>query len=135
MGVAYYIVLEKDLPVRGDIYVDGKALAEEEEKLKEITHSQGVKDLMSFFSASPEEVGDFFDEYSDIEIPEMEIPETEWFSPGEGLATVRAILDYMEMDRDSFIHRERLLDDLKNFEAILLKAQTYNIKWHLAIDV
>ena len=59
MGVAYYIVLEKDLPVRDDIYVDGKALAEEEEKLKEIAHSQGVKDLMSFFSASLDEVDVF----------------------------------------------------------------------------
>jgi len=129
MGVAYYIVLEKNIPDK-DLYIDGKALAEEEETLKEIAHSQGVKDLMSFFSASLDEVEDFFDEYCDIEIPE-----TEWFSPDEGLATVRAILDYMEMDRDGFIHRESLLDDLKNFEAILLKAQTYNIKWHLAIDV
>lgn len=127
MGVAYYIVLEKDMPGK-NISVDGKALAKEEEKLKEIARLQGVNDLMSFFSASPCEVEDFFDEYGD-----MDIPETEWFSPDEGLATVRAILDYMEMK--PFINNERLLDDLKNFEEILLEAQKYNIKWHLAIDI
>ncbi len=130
MGVAYYIVLEKDIPGE-KTFIDGKALAKEEKKLKEISHFQGVKDLMSFFSASPDEVYDLLGEYNDT----MEIPETEWFSPDEGLQTVRAILDYIEMNPDSFIRKKSLLDDLKNFEDILLEAQKYNLKWHLAIDV
>lgn len=127
MGVAYYIVLERDIPGQ-NLSVDGKALAKEEKKLKEIAHLQGVKDLMSFFSVSSCGVEDFFDEYIG-----MDIPETEWFSPEDGLATVRAILNYMEMK--PFINNERLSDDLKSFEEILLEAQKYNLKWHLAIDI
>ncbi|MEQ8172563.1 MAG: hypothetical protein ABRQ38_27010 [Candidatus Eremiobacterota bacterium] len=130
MGVAYYIVLEKDIPGK-NTFIDGKALAKEEKKLKEISHLQGVKDLMSFFSNSPDEVEEFFDEYCDT----MEIPETEWFSPDEGLQTVRAILDYVEMNPGSFIRKKSLLEDLKNFEDILLEAQKYNLKWHLSIDI
>lgn len=128
MGIAYYIVLEKDIPGK-NISVDGKSLAQEEEKLKEIAHILGVKDLMSFFSVHPCEIEDFFDEYGD-----MEIPETEWFSPDEGLATVRTLLNYIEIKPHSFINNERLSDDLKNFEEILLDAQKYNLKWHLAVD-
>ena len=128
MGVAYYIVLEKDIPGK-NITVDGKSLAQEEKKLKEIALLQGVKDLMSFFSVGPCEVEEFFDECG-----EMNIPETEWFSPDDGLVTVRAILNYIKMKPHSFRNNERLSVDLKNFEEILLEAQKYNLKWHLAID-
>ncbi|MGE0085966.1 MAG: hypothetical protein AB7S75_16280 [Desulfococcaceae bacterium] len=131
MGLAWYIVSEKE--IKGfDTFVDGKAIAHADEKiLADIFSSLNVPPLMSFFSQNPEETGDFFDYEADI--PEN-LPEEEWFSAADGLKTVRALTVHLQAHPESVAESEEILEDLKEYERILSRFEKEGIRWHLAID-
>lgn len=52
---SYYIVLEKEIP-NLDVYVNGNALSKESDALEGLAKRIGVTPLLSFFSASSEEI-------------------------------------------------------------------------------
>jgi hypothetical protein len=86
--MALYIVLEHKDP-GFDPFVNGKALGRSEEQLTEIAARLGVRPLMEFFSANPDEAGEFLRSEA---LGDVEIPKEQWFSSEEGLQTVRALL-------------------------------------------
>ena len=91
MGVALFIVPERE--VEGlDTFVDGKALAHVE-NLDDLALAAGVRPLMEFFSASPDDFLGVLGEEGDdgeLHLPEgTESPPVEWFDAESGLATVR----------------------------------------------
>ncbi|MFZ4766639.1 MAG: hypothetical protein ACOYMN_16930, partial [Roseimicrobium sp.] len=61
MGVAHYIVLEREIDGL-DTMMDGKALADHLETLDVAAEELGVRPLSEFFSIDPDEADDFMDE-------------------------------------------------------------------------
>jgi len=128
MGSALYIVA-KEKPTDFDIIVDGKALARAEAALGEICARIGVKAPMEFFSQNPEELADMLGD----EVPEM--PPEQWFSPEDGLRTVRALLAHLATNGKSIRSAAAVIDDLKQCERVLVYLEKTKTQWHFAIDI
>ena len=128
MSSALYIVPEREIP-GFDHSVNGKALAGSEQ-LDELAERAGVKPLMAFFSQDPEEAEGFL-EAEGIEMPPGGLPDEQWFSPEEGLATVRALLQHLGT---AVPDAPAIAADLRGFESVLSRLATKGLRWHLAVD-
>lgn len=126
MSLAWHIVLEKQIP-GFNACVNGKALAKADDVLDAIAKRHSVRPLMSFFSASPDEVIAFA-QSEGANLP-MAIGET-WFAAEEGLRTVNALLENIEKDSTS----DSLVKDLEGFRSALETLRKHEVRWHLAID-
>jgi len=126
MSVAWYIVLEKQIPGL-DTFMNGKALAKAAEKLDYLAKQHSVRPLMSFFSSSREQLLAFAG--SEGVETGTEIAET-WFVAEEGLRTINLLLEKVEENSVSEAARKDLLD----FRRILETAKQHGTRWHLAID-
>jgi hypothetical protein len=145
MSVALFIVADRS--VDGiDTFVDGKALAhcrragakdrggrQADRHLESLAREAGVRPLMEFFSASPEDILAFLSEH-DQEPPDVELPPEQWFSPEEGLTTVRGLLAYLQAHPDAAAEVDRLFEDLRQFDEVLVGLAAAGAKWHLAVD-
>jgi hypothetical protein len=129
MSVAWYIVLEREIP-GFDPFVDGKALARAGDELERLAKNAGVSPLMKFFSASPNELAAFAEDHGlDLKGTSAESAE-QWFSPEEGLRSVQALLEAVEKrPKDA-----RVVSTLKEFQSVLETAQKHSVRWHLAVD-
>lgn len=126
MSAAWYIVLER--AIEGfDHGVNGKSLARK--SLDQLAAKTGVKPLMHFFSASAEDVGDFLDE-ANID-PAATMVE-QWYSADEGLKTIQELIAALDAERMG--RQADVIADLKEFEAVLERAQRDGVRWHLAVD-
>lgn len=130
MSLAYYIVVERDLP-DFDPFVNGKAVGHADETaLAAIYEQLGVKDLMEFASSNREELAGFFEE---VELPEN-LPEEEWFAASDGLATVRALRRHLQANPGDLDNSAAVLADLEEMETVLRRLDEEGVRWHLAID-
>lgn len=134
VSVALYIVLE-NRQADFDPFVNGKALSHAEKDLARVAEKLGVKPLMSFFSAAPEEVEAFLtDESIDPETIGMKLQALEWFAASEGLDTIRALLRYLQQNPGAVKDSATAVGDLKEFERVLTEAEKRKLRWHLAVD-
>jgi hypothetical protein len=130
MSVAWYIVTESELE-DVDIFVDGKAIAHCDEKaLARIYKEIGAKPLEEFLSADPAEFDDFLDDF-DVAV---ESTEEQWFEPHEGLASINALIKYLEANQDRLERQDQVLSDLYQYKKVLSQLQERGIRWHLALD-
>jgi len=150
MGAALYIVPEREVPGL-EVYVNGKALARIDEP-EQLAERAGVPWLMDYFSLSEgdalasliEEPGeplpDESGEHDLVEDPEPApdevggLPPEEWFDAEEGLAAVRGILAYLEVHPAGLPESAEVIDDLKEFEAVLARLAAESVRWHLAVN-
>jgi hypothetical protein len=126
MSVAWYIVLEKQIP-GFDAFVNGKALAKAAEKLDYLAKQHSARPLMSFFSSSREQMSALAaSEGVETGTGIAEI----WFVAEEGLRTVNLLLEKIEGNPAYEAVRKDLLD----FRKVLETAKQQGVRWHLAID-
>lgn len=137
MGVALDIVLEEEIP-EYDTFVNGKALARAEQDLNRIAQELGVRPLMDFFSADPEEVLSFIQAEHEAtgQTPDNlpDIPPEEWFSATDGLATVQALYVYIREHPDTLKDADSVLQNLEEYMQVLQKAVAVGVRWHLGVD-
>lgn len=126
VSVAWYVVLERDIPGFAPV-MNGKAIPKHAEMLDTIAVQAGLPTLMSFFSASPAELAGFAEDHG---AKNIQVPVETWHSPADGLKTVRGLLEAIESQKLD----ARLTADLREFQAILENASRENVRWHLAID-
>jgi hypothetical protein len=149
MGLAHFIVL-KPKPKDLDTYVNGRALGHASDELAALAGKLRVRPLLSFFSAAPEDAAIF-------DVPADNIatqPPEQWFSPADGLITVRALLGAVDKIERLLPAREggvgvagkrkktrrkpsshAVIADLEAFEKLLSEAERRGLLWHLAIDI
>jgi hypothetical protein len=129
---ALYIVLEKKIP-NLDPMVNGNWLSKESVTLEKLAKKLKVIPLMDFFSASPDEVAFLMEnmEEGSTDISNRNTQE-QWFAAEDGLKTISALLENVEMIKLSSASHVR--DDLRDFERVLEAAHTAKVKWHLAVD-
>ena len=145
MGVALFIVAERTIEGL-DTFVNGKALAHcrpagakdrlgraSMRRLETLARQAGVRPLMEFFSEDPESAVAFLAEEG-VEPPPGGLPPEQWFSAGEGLATVRGLLAYLTTHPDAAAEVDRLIGDLRQFEEVLGGLEDAGVRWHLAVD-
>jgi hypothetical protein len=127
MGVAYFIVLDKEDP-GFETFVDGKAVARASHSIRAICDKLGLKSLddLTSFGALDEQF-DVPKEYREEDTP--------WFEPHEGIEWVGALCDYIETNPSSVKDPDRVLSDLDEYESVLKMAANIGAKWHLELDI
>jgi hypothetical protein len=134
MGVALYIVLERQVK-NLDSFVDGKMLAKAEPDLNRRATELNVTPLMDFYGSDPDEI---FEEFDLEALETAESLEEQWFEAKDGLQTVNALLKDLENRPNSLIFGRdittEVVEDLKQFQRVLLEADNHKVRWHLAVD-
>ena len=137
MGAALYIVLEKSIP-DFDPFVNGKALSADEKRLDRLARELGVTPLMDFFGMNPEDVADFLEAEAEASgQPAGDLPHMEgekWFAAGDGLATVRALRQRLREEPKAVRDPKAIISDLDEFETVLERARSADVRWHVAVD-
>src|SRR5579862_130587 len=134
MSASMYIVVEGEDPGY-DIFVNGHALARNEDALEKLAMRLGVKPLLEFFSADQNSMALLLEEGAgDPEWAKTLLP-PQWFSPEEGLSTIITLLDHLK-DAPTTLGTEtaQVIIELEEYERVLRKTATKHLRWQLAVS-
>src|SRR6266568_7925014 len=93
MSASMYIVVQGEDP-GFDIFVNGHALARNEDALEKLAEKLGVKPLLEFFSADQNSMALLLEEGAGDPEWAKTLPPPQWFSPEDGLITICTLLDF-----------------------------------------
>lgn len=129
-----YIVVEGEDPGY-DIFVNGQALARNEDALEKLAVRLGVKPLLEFFSADQNSMALLLEEGAGDPEWAKTLPPPQWFSPGEGLVTIHALLEYLK-DTPTGLgsETEPVVNELTEYAKVLEKTVKHNLRWQLAVS-
>ncbi len=132
MGVAHYVVLEKEIPGL-DTEMSGKALASAQDNIYKLCGKLKLTPLMDYYSFDSAELAEYLgDEPNEADSEDAE-PE-EWFDAQLGLNTVDSLVMEIQAAPGNLKESEYVLEDLLNIQRILTAAKTESVGWHLDID-
>src|ERR1700734_4481469 len=95
MGATLYIVVEGEDP-GFDIFVNGRALARNEDALEKMAQRIGVKPLLEFFSADENSIALLLEEGAGDPEGAKTLPPPHCFVPEDGLITACTPLDHLK---------------------------------------
>jgi len=127
---SYYVILEREIP-GFDVYVNGHALSNESNRIERLAKQIGVKPLLSFFSVSQGDLTSLLDGAPPADL-DIQSEKEQWFHAEDGLKTVRALMDHLKKTQST--EEGQLINELREFERVLVAAHQQNIGWHLGID-
>lgn len=134
MAASMYIVVEGEDPGY-DIFVNGRALARHEDALERVALRLGVKPLIEFFSADENSMSLLIEEGAGNPDLMRRLPPPQWYSPSDGLATVRALITALEDDPQQLgTEGTQVLSELEEYARVLEKADNAGHRWHLAVS-
>jgi dihydroorotase-like cyclic amidohydrolase len=111
MAASLYIVVEGEDP-GFDIFVNGHALARNEDALERLAESLHAAPLLQFFSADENSMCLLLEQGAGDPEWARNLPEPQWF----GSETMP------------------VLNELREYERVLEKAERYKVRWHLAVS-
>ncbi len=129
-----YIVVEGVDP-GFDIYVNGRALARNEDAIEKLAIREGVKPLLEFFSADENSMALLIEEGAgDAELLKR-LPPPQWYTPDEGLKTVVAMIAALRDEPQQLgSDGEIILSELLEYAQVLQKTAERKLRWHLAVS-
>jgi hypothetical protein len=129
-----YIVVEGEDPGY-DIFVNGRALARHENALEGVALRLGVRPLIEFFSADENSMSLLIEEGAGNPDLMRRLPPPQWYSPGDGLATVKALILALEDDPQQLgTEGPQVLSELEEYARVLERALRAGHRWHLAVS-
>ncbi|HZB87924.1 MAG TPA: hypothetical protein VE291_04635 [Terracidiphilus sp.] len=132
MAASLYIVVEGDDP-GFDIFVNGRALARNEEALHRLAAALHVPALLDFFSADENAMALLLEQGGADQAWVQHLPQPQWFAGNEGLGTVRVLCDYLTRDSAALgSETAQVLHELREYEGVLVKTAERGLRWHLA---
>lgn len=134
MGACFYIVVEGEDPGY-DIFVNGHALAQHEAELERLAVALNVPPLLDFFSADRNSMAILLEQGAGDPAWSQSLPDPQWFTPGEGLGTVNALLAHVEEHQATFGASTSLVArELSEYQQVLQKTSAHGHRWHLAVS-
>ena len=134
MAACFYIVVEGEDP-GFDTFVNGHALARHEPLLERLAETLEVRPLLDFFSADRNSMAALLEQGAGDPAWSQSLPDSQWFAPAEGLATVQALLGHVETHLAEYGQSAGLLyQELSEYRRVLEKSQARNLRWHLAVS-
>jgi len=129
-----YIVVEGDDPGY-DIFVNGHALARNEDALEKLAVRLGVKPLLEFFSADQNSMALLLEEGAGDPEWAKSLPPPQWFSADDGLHTIVTLYEFLK-DAPTTLGSETglVLNELEEYERVLRKTASRNLRWQLAVS-
>src|SRR6201988_5492381 len=134
MSASMYIVVEGEDPGY-DIFVNGHALARNEDALEKMALRLGVKPLLEFFSADENSMALLLEEGAGDPEWAKTLPPPQWFSPEDGLITVCTLLEHlMETPGALGSKTDPVINELTENLRVLEKTDNRNLRWKLAVS-
>lgn len=129
-----YIVVEGEDPGY-DIFVNGHALARNEDALEKLALRLKIKPLLEYFSADENSMALLLEEGAGDPEWAKTLPPPQWFSAEDGLSTVRALLQYLA-DNPAELGTETspVLNELREYATVLEKTAMRGLRWQLAVS-
>jgi len=129
-----YIVVEGDDP-GFDIFVNGRALARNEDALEKLALRLGVKPLIEFFSADENSMSLLIEEGAGSRELMHRLPPPQWYPARDGLLTVEALVSTLEHEPQQLgSEGEQVLGELLEYRRVLQKTGEREMRWHLAVS-
>ncbi len=128
-----YIVVEGEDP-GFDIFVNGRALARNEDAVEKLALQLGVKPLIEFISAD-ENLLAVLAEGGVLDANPRALMPPQWYSGEEGLDTIAALLEALEQEPQQLgSEGGQVLDELREYAVVLHKTAARGARWHLAVS-
>lgn len=129
-----YIVVEGEDPGY-DIFVNGRALARNEDAVEKLALRAGVRPLIEFFSADENSMSLLIEEGAGNRELMHKLPPTQWYAATEGLATVEALVAALEFEPQQLgSDGQEVLSELVEYRRVLKKTEDRKLRWHLAVS-
>ena len=134
MAASMYIVVEGEDP-GFDIFVNGRALARHEDALERLALRLRVRPLIEFFSADENSMSLLIEEGAGNPDLMRRLPPPQWYSAGDGLATVKALVECLKDDPQQLgTEGPQVLSELQEYARVLEKTMSAELRWHLAVS-
>jgi hypothetical protein len=134
MAASMYIVIEGEDP-GFDTFVNGRSLARHEDALEQLALRLGERPLIEFFSADENSMSLLIEEGAGNPDLMRRLPPPQWYSPEQGLSTIRALLKALEDDPQQLgSEGEEVVSELLDYAKVLKKAMDRKMRWHLAVS-
>jgi len=134
MAASLYIVVEGDDPGY-DIFVNGQALARNEDALEHLAGRLKVTPLLEFFSADENSMALLLEQ--GVASPEWarHLPQPQWYDAPDGLKTVCTLIEFLGANPAALgSDTQPVLTELREYERVLRKTALYGLHWHIAVS-
>jgi hypothetical protein len=129
-----YIVVEGEDPGY-DIFVNGRALARNEDALERLALRLGIRPLLAFFSADENSMAQLIEEGAGNPDLLRRLPPPQWYAASDGLRTIEALRDTLREDPQQLASEgQSVLSELEEYVQVLRKTAQHNHRWHLAVS-
>jgi len=134
MAASLYIVVEGEDP-GFDIFVNGQALARNEDALERLAERLNVRPLLEYFSADRNSMALLLEQGAANPDWAGHLPEPQWFNAQDGLLTVCALSGFLAETPAGLGSETRpVLLELLEYERVLRKTAQHGLHWHLAVS-
>ena len=134
MSASLYIVVEGDDPGY-DTFVNGRALARNEDALERLAVNLGARPLIEFFSADENSMALLIEEGAGDPTLLNKLPPPQWFPARTGLETVSTVLEHLKLEPSALGSESELVrEELEEYAVVLRKAVERNLRWHLSVS-
>jgi hypothetical protein len=134
MAASLYIVVEGDDPGY-DIFVNGQALARNEDALERLAERLNVKSLLEFFSADENSMALLLEQGAASPDWARHLPQPQWFEAPDGLRTVRTLIGFLSGSPTALgSETQPVLAELREYERVLHKTAKRGLHWHVAVS-
>jgi hypothetical protein len=134
MAASLYIVVEGEDP-GFDIFVNGHALARNEDALERLAVRLKESPLLEFFSADENSMALLLEQRAGNRDWAQHLPQPQWFDPANGLATVCALIEFLRATPFALgSETAPVVSELREYERVLRKTAHYRLRWHLAVS-
>lgn len=134
MAASLYIVVEGEDP-GFDIFVNGHALARNEDALERLADRLKVSPLLEFFSADENSMALLLEQGAGNPDWSQHLQQPQWFSAPDGLITMCALMEFL-LKFPAALGSETApaLAELREYERVLRKTAQRELRWHLAVS-
>jgi hypothetical protein len=134
MAASLFIVVEGEDP-GFDIFVNGHALARNEDALERLAARLKVHPLLEFFSADENSMALLLEQGAADPEWGRPLPRPQWFKASDGLRTVRALSTFLAAVPVALgSETQPVLIELREYERVLHKAAQRGLRWHVAVS-
>ena len=134
MAASLYIVVEGEDP-GFDIFVNGHALARNEDALERLSERLRVPPLLEYFSADENSMALLLEQGAGNPDWLQHLPRPQWFEPSAGLVTVCGLLDFVLRNPTALgSETAPVTSELREYERVLRKTAQRGLRWHLAVS-
>ena len=134
MAASLYIVVEGEDPGY-DTFVNGQALARNEDGLERLAERLHVTPLLDYFSADENSMALLLEQ--GVASPEWarHLPQPQWYDAPDGLLTVCTLIEFLNANPVALgSETQSVLVELREYERVLRKTEHHGLHWHIAVS-